>query len=283
MKTGSANSLGVLVTDWAELVDGEADKAAAVQELLIIDLQKRQVPDIAISTVQWQFGQQEAARPFVLTVKSAGYTSATCIRSHGQDLFVSWRLFQQQHVRWENILVFVGVVAPLISAFIAWRSLLGWLITFIVWAAIVVALVGGATVLAYKGLRREIPLPTVSPQANDVLNLGIGIASPLIALFILIRVLSIPHFPSMPSGFISIYVAVLFLGLMGALIAGILTNGDALAYILRVQTVFDADDAIAMALSGYKSILHALDQVGIDTSQLTLHQQTIGGRRGEAL
>ena len=46
-------------------------------------------------------------------------------------------------------------------------------------------------------------------------------------------------------------------------------------------SVFDADDAIAMSLSVHKSLLHALDQVGIDTSQLHLHNETTQGRAGE--
>jgi len=139
----------------------------------------------------------------------------------------------------------------------------------------------GAGLLAYKGLRREIPIPNVSVQTNEILNLVIGIASPIIALIVLTQVLSIPRFPGVPPGFVAIYAAIIALGLVGALIGGVVTDGNPLAYIFHITTVFDADDSLAMILSVHKSLLHALDQVGIDTSQLRLPNETIEGRVGE--
>jgi len=141
----------------------------------------------------------------------------------------------------------------------------------------------GAGLLAYKGLRREIPIPNVSVQTNEILNLVIGIASPIIALIILTQVLSIPRFPGVPPGFVAIYAAILALGLVGALIGGVITDGNPLAYIFHITTVFDADDALAMILSVHQSLLRALDQVGIDISQLRLPAETIEGRVGEAV
>ena len=283
MKLGKGKDLGILLKEWADLIDGQADKAQAVQEQLATNLKNRNMPEVTAEKVQWKANNEEAVRRGVRTAKAVGYTSVIFVRDHGQDLYVSWRLYQRQEVKWTNILVFAGIIAPLVSAVIAWRGLLGWVIGFILWLAAALVLGGGAAILAYKGLRREIPIPNVSPQTNEILNLVIGIISPIIALLILTQVLSIPRFPGVPPGYIAIYAAILVLGLVGALLLGLVTDGNPLAYIFHIKTVFDADDALAMILSVHQSLLHALDRVGIDTSQLRWTDETIEGRLGEAV
>ena len=281
MKLGKGNSLGILLKEWADLVEGQTGKAQAVQDQLATNLKTRNMPEVKVEKVQWKMGDKEAVRLGMRTTKAAGYTSVIFVRDHGQDLYVSWRLYQRQVVNWTNIVVFAGIVAPLVSAVIAWRGLLGWVIGFILWLAVALILGVGAGLLAYKGLRREIPIPNVSAQTNEILNVVIGIASPIIALIVLTQVLSIPRFPGVPPGFVAIYAAIIALGLVGALIGGVVTDGNPLAYIFHITTVFDADDSLAMILSVHKSLLHALDQVGIDTSQLRLPNETIEGRVGE--
>ena len=280
MKLGKGNSLGILLKEWADLIEGQTGKAQIVRDQLAVNLKSRNMPEVAAEAVGWKMGD-ETVRLGVRTTKAAGYTSVIFVRDHGQDLYVSWRLYQRQVVNWTNIVVFAGIVAPLVSAVIAWRGLLGWVIGFILWLAVALILGVGAGLLAYKGLRREIPIPNVSAQTNDILNLVIGIASPIIALIVLTQVLSIPRFPGVPPGFVAIYAAIIALGLVGALIGGVVTDGNPLAYIFHITTVFDADDSLAMILSVHKSLLHALDQVGIDTSQLRLPNETIEGRVGE--
>jgi len=280
MKLGKGNSLGILLKEWADLIEGQTGKAQIVRDQLAVNLKSRNMPEVAAEAVGWKMGD-ETVRLGVRTTKAAGYTSVIFVRDHGQDLYVSWRLYQRQVVNWTNIVVFAGIVAPLVSAVIAWRDLLGWVIGFILWLAVALILGVGAGLLAYKGLRREIPIPNVSVQTNEILNLVIGIASPIIALIVLTQVLSIPRFPGVPPGFVAIYAAIIALGLVGALIGGVVTDGNPLAYIFHITTVFDADDSLAMILSVHKSLLHALDQVGIDTSQLRLPNETIEGRVGE--
>lgn len=283
MKLGKGSNPGILLKEWAELIEDQTGKAQAVQERLATNLKTRNMPEVKLEKVQWQYSSQEAARLGMRTTKAAGYTSIIFVRNHGQDLYVSWRLYQRQVVNWTNIVVFAGIVAPLVSAVIAWRDLLGWVIGFILWLAVALILGVGAGLLAYKGLRREIPIPNVSAQTNEILNVVIGIASPIIALIILTQVLSIPRFPGIPPGFVAIYAAILALGLVGALIGGVITDGNPLAYLFHITTVFDADDSLAMILSVHQSLLRALDQVGVDTSQLRLPHETIEGRVGEAV
>jgi hypothetical protein len=62
-------------------------------------------------------------------------------------------------------------------------------------------------------------------------------------------------------------------------IAGQLTKGHALAFFIKELTVFDADDIGAMSLAVHKSVLHALDSVGISVQILRLKEQFRAGSR----
>jgi hypothetical protein len=62
---------------------------------------------------------------------------------------------------------------------------------------------------------------------------------------------------------------------------GELRKQDPLAYFYVTPTVFDADDVAAMSLSAHYALLRALDQSGIDTSDLRIKEKFTGGRRGE--
>jgi hypothetical protein len=75
-------------------------------------------------------------------------------------------------------------------------------------------------------------------------------------------------------------VMTIFATLIAALI-GRFTKGDFLAFFFKVPNIFDAEDITAMGLSTHKSLLRALDSVGIDSSKLRPKQDFKGGRKGE--
>lgn len=70
----------------------------------------------------------------------------------------------------------------------------------------------------------------------------------------------------------------ILLGLWGHYI-----KGDARALFFVEPNLFDADDITAMSFSAHKSILRALDKIGINTDQLRLKQTFKGGRTDETV
>jgi len=72
---------------------------------------------------------------------------------------------------------------------------------------------------------------------------------------------------------LSIFFAVLVAG------AGLMLKRNPLAFFWRELTFFDADDITAMTLAVHKSLLQAIDAVGIDTQLLRVKEQFHGGRR----
>lgn len=62
-----------------------------------------------------------------------------------------------------------------------------------------------------------------------------------------------------------------------------LRGGDSSAFFYVKPTRFDSDDITAMMLAAHKSLLRALDKVGVDTSQLRLKQQFKGGSSDESV
>ncbi len=66
-------------------------------------------------------------------------------------------------------------------------------------------------------------------------------------------------------------------------VAGRVMKGSFWAYFFIEPSYFDADDITAMSLSAHKSLLRALDSVGIELSKLRIKQDFKGGRRDVTL
>ncbi len=66
-------------------------------------------------------------------------------------------------------------------------------------------------------------------------------------------------------------------------IAGRVMKGSFWAYFFIEPSLFDADDITAMSLSAHKSLLRALDSVGIESSKLRIKRDFKGGRRDVTL
>jgi len=66
-------------------------------------------------------------------------------------------------------------------------------------------------------------------------------------------------------------------------VAGRVLKGSFWAYFFIEPSLFDAEDITAMSLSAHKSLLRALDSVGIESSKLRIKQDFKGGRRDVTL
>lgn len=66
---------------------------------------------------------------------------------------------------------------------------------------------------------------------------------------------------------------------LGALIAGRVLRGSAMAFLMEEIDTFSADDVAAMSFVVHKSLLKALDAVGLDASLLRRKEAFVGGRR----
>ncbi len=86
--------------------------------------------------------------------------------------------------------------------------------------------------------------------------------------------------------FVGWLVSTIFFAILGGGIIGIVGRfwrGNFLSLFFIQPTVFDAEDITAMSLSVHKTILRALDSVGIDITKLRLKRDFKGGRRDEVV
>jgi hypothetical protein len=60
---------------------------------------------------------------------------------------------------------------------------------------------------------------------------------------------------------------------------GLVLKRNPLAFFIKELDAFDADDIAAMTLAVHKSLLQAVDKVGIDIHLLRMKEQFRGGRR----
>ena len=75
----------------------------------------------------------------------------------------------------------------------------------------------------------------------------------------------------------TIGLSILFALLVGG--AGLILKRNPLAFFRKELDAFDADDITAMTLAVHKSLLQAIDAVGIDIHLLRVKEQFRGGRR----
>ena len=82
-------------------------------------------------------------------------------------------------------------------------------------------------------------------------------------------------------GWVEVTVILMILSVLLMMLAGKLIRDDVLVFFFVKPNLFDADDIAAMSLSAHKTILRALDLIGIDSSKLRIKQNFKGGRQGE--
>lgn len=296
-------SLGHFLDGWAHLVEGEGDSAQAVRDNLIQRLYDREMSGVRIASISAipKSGKSEPERPYIVTSKYPGFTTAIYVDSHGKDLYVSWKTYLKPPIAIGNALIAISlaiqiwmvlnVLLRISQGAVVFRYSLPAVGTFVLsvgifvvemlmlvsWVYAVLELIFGIS-----GKRR--------PSTNEKI---VGIL--LIPLFFPIRALInwmttsfTPPEPPPSMVFttfnsLPVYVLTILVLAILVLIYKVWQGKSMFELLFDVPTIFAADDAIAMSLSVHKSLLHALDQVGIDTSQLRLHNETTQGRIGESV
>lgn len=216
----NVNALGDFLDGWSDLIEGMGGKADEVRQLVLKQLQDRNMPDINLGskTGVVSLGSGEK-RDYVVADTQPGAYTTIYISKHGNDLYASWRTWIEPKFNW-NLLKWFGL------------------------AAVVLGLISGGT-------------------SN---NYGIFGSSRI-------------SFSLTGWIFSTIGFACLEFILLG--IAGRIIKGRFFAYFFIEPNVFDAEDITAMSLSVHKSILHSLDNAGIDISKLRVKQTFKGGRRDD--
>ncbi len=300
----NVNTFGRYLDGWSQLIEGKGDRAQAVRDNLAGRMRERTIPKLEITPIIGVSGRTELARPYILTKTHNGYTSAIYIESYGQDLYVSWRTFQKPLITLESL----GILIVLLGTVISVGAIINQLYRFylmhisgvffsLLWAVVVAygsLFIKGIILLFWIGTiflllfgdLDEPNSPKPTPAERIIGLLLIPLIIPILWLFRWIDRFS-PGEPSIPINVYSFsvvpYVLTLFIVVVAALIYKFWYKNSLSSLYYDLPTIFDADDAIAISLSVHKSLLHALDQVGIDTSQLHLHNKTTQGRIGESV
>lgn len=284
MENTNVNEFGRYLGGWSHLIEGEGGKAQEVRKQLAERLNVRGTLSMTTSVVQGYVNTKESNRPYILTTRKPGYNNAILVRDHGNDLYVSWKTFQAPVLNKVNIAIIAGVLAPMLTLAIRGTDSLTRVIAFVIgfFLAFVLLIVGIFIITVTK----EEPVPfTYSFRKNLIISFVIGPILLLLSLGLVIWIINVirPALPIFTLANFIIYLVILFLLIEACLFLGAFFSGNRFKFLIKFPTIFDADDAIAMSLLVHKSLLHTLDQVGIDTSQLRLHNETLQSRLGESV
>lgn len=285
METVNVNALGRYLDGWSQLFEGEGEKAQEVRNQLAERIDARATPSMTTSMVRGVVDTKESDRPYIITKRMPGYSNAVLVRDHGNDLYVSWRMFQEPVLNEVNIAIIAGVLAPILTLAIRGAESLARVIAFVIGFLLAFVLLMACALLIATANKDPLPVFINSVRKNQVFAFVLGAILFLLAsgLGILITRIIRPVLPIFTLPNLVIYLIMLWLLIEASMFLGVLLSGNRLNFFVKSSTIFDADDAIAINLSVHKSLLHALDQVGIDTSQLHLHNKTTQGRIGESV
>lgn len=302
--------LGTFQDGWADLMEGMGDKTTQVQNELIAQLEARGMPDIDIYKANISEGfLLNSYRSFVETKTFPGARTIVYIGKHGSDLFTSWRSYILPTINWRFILIYAlvsiggfylyqGALIAFTFQSVIQKVLRVWdssafFSNIFQWWLLSCAFTIGFFIILFL-IRRILEKNScvtgwfsigmyVSPfsyvAAHFVKGYGTIFIDDIKNLYsnIKVGIESSNHFlPILPT-ILGIFLVIIIL--VGAL--GHILKKNVLAFILVEPSLFDKDDITAMNLSVHKSILRALDNSGIDVSQLRIKERFTGGHRGE--
>lgn len=229
----NVNRLGLRLDGWADLIENMGDNVEAVRDQVHQILVERNMPDVEVKNANGIVGYfSSAQRRYTITTTSPGATTSIYVGEHGKDLYVSWNTYIRPLVNW----IVLGVM--FILAILASCALSSPLSLPIMGGS----LVGLSAALSELGQFEELA--------------GLASLFSAIAFFVVLMCLC--------GGVISIFIfEAIIVG-----IAGLLFRRDFLGFFFIEPNVFDADDIVAMGLAVHKSVLKALERVGIDATML---------------
>lgn len=303
--------LGYYLDGWADLIEGIGDKAPEVRGRVENQLCEREMPDIEVEYTDIKEGFLSDLERFYLTTKT--YPEARTIiliEKHGNDLYASWRSFIRPTINWrlvmwyaiaalavstiiEEILHFISIIGISIMVLQGWnpRTFFTASITWIsVGGGIAIGLIIIADIISKSNNNSGFQLSRKFVITSFIVVLAIalfinGSGETMLNEINPLNASINAGMQSIFSPFIILVVGMnIFVGiLIFVAVMGLIIRRNLLAFILKEPSVFDADDITAMNLSVHKSILRALDEVGINVSNLRLKREFKGGRSGETV
>jgi hypothetical protein len=247
--TVNVNRLGYFIDGYSELIENMEDKVDVVQTEVHRLLIEREMPDIKVGLAKGHVGVTSQmmgnTRNYITTTTYPGVTTTVYIGKHGKDLYVSWSTFIKRIPNW----LLLGLI-------LAWSSFMGF--------------TASATVIATSIKINQVAYD-IQTEVQGLLN-GSGFSGSEENRDIepLIRPFTIAIFTLFWLATITLFW---FAGILSTLIIlGYYLLQDPLYFLTVHPNRFDADDIVAMSQSVHKSLLKALDKIGIDTSRLRLKQ-----------
>lgn len=113
----NVNALGYFLDGWSDLIEGMGGKADEVRQLVLKQLQDRNMPDIDLGnkTGVVSLGSGEK-RDYVVAATQPGACTTIYISKHGHDLYASWRTWIEPKINW-NLLKWFGLAAVVLGLF----------------------------------------------------------------------------------------------------------------------------------------------------------------------
>ena len=241
------NKLGLRIDGWADLVEGAGGKASEGLQAIAKTMEQRGMPTVAIkpdnATPNTLSGQR---RPYVLVEMPNGASVTVYLGKYGSDLYASWDLYIRPKLEIRTIIIILAIALLAILP------------------GTICGLVSSLSLLGQAGNL----LNPLSAYGGGSTNLGGAYFAGILGN------LCLGSF-----GFLSMAIFIAFL----VAVVGYFAKGNALAFFIKELTAFDASDIGAMSLAVHKSVVLALDSIGINVKTLRLKEVFKAGGQGRLI
>ena len=265
------DKLGQRIDGWADLVDDQAGQAANIRQRLIQRLQRRNMPQIALSHKDVTLGGLVGeSRPYQISLHRVGTTVAVYVGEFGTDLYVAWDVFVRLVWKWSTIIILL--LTPLLLSLLRYlllsMDLYGLFAQVFLPILLLFGIVGAASFLirqSFWAFYADWVVWVVATLASFGGPFLFGEFFYFFYRFDIDTLLGV--------------VGVFVLSAVLLALIGLITQRSAWAYFRQEYNHFRADDIAAMTLAVHKSILETLDEVGINTALVRGKEEFRGGRR----
>lgn len=131
----------VILSHWFNTLDGFQTSAMAFYESVRQAIERREIPKVEMSLVEWHESGMFSAKRAYLRVKREDYVFDICAAPYGTGFFFSWWLGQSLNINIGSILAIVGVpfiVFILVGYYVGFGT--GFLVGFFAWLGLVITL-----------------------------------------------------------------------------------------------------------------------------------------------
>ena len=114
----NVDKLGRYLDGWADLIEGQGEKAPEAKRLVYHFLKERNMPEVSVGQVIGTVGSVSETRPYNITTTHPRATVAIFVGQHGKDLYVSWRAYigRMYHLRVKIAVIIAAIFG--INAFL---------------------------------------------------------------------------------------------------------------------------------------------------------------------